>query len=136
VTQRIICSTKFDITATGVRSNFNVNRIPITTTQGLLVADQGAWIRARNQQRNWETINQIISLRTLPFNITEPVNREDAWHFSFEVDQISTVSTESDAVGLLNQDSAGVPMIVGLGEISDIGTVLDPGSNINFCLDQ
>lgn len=136
MTQRIICVTKFDITATGVRNNFNVNRIPITTTQGAVITNQKDWTRARNQQRNWETINQIISLRTLPFNIAEPLVSDGVWKFSFEVDQISTVGSDLDPVGLLSQDSAGVPMLVGLAETADTGTVLAPGSNIDFYLDQ
>jgi len=133
---RITCSTRFDITATGVRSNFQHHRIPFQDDVGHWIQDQISWQRARNQQRNWETINQIISLRTLPTDISRPtvIDENDCkiWKFEFVVDTPSSVELDGDPLGILTQDCQGVPMISGLDETPDIGDVLAPNINVFF----
>lgn len=119
----IRCCTRFDITATGVRNNFQKNRDN---------TDTASWNHRRNQQRNWETVNQIISLRTLPTNITTPQRVDDRWEFEFEVEQPATIELEGDPVGLLAADCRDVPMLVGLNESSGLTPVLLPGTNIEF----
>ena len=127
----ITCRTRFDITASGVRSNFNKNR--------MAAADEKQWTHDRNQQRNWETINQIISLRTLPVNITLPqriqVDGKTFWEFVFEVEQPATIEYDGDPVGILKADCRDVPMIVGLDEDSGIQGVLIVDTNIEFAVD-
>ena len=118
MTQRITCRTQFDITATGVRNNFHRNRVPFDTVQGIRIDTDQAWNRARNQQRNWETINQVLSLRALPTDITDPVVIEQdglrLWQFEFSVEQPGALAADGDTVGALKQDCVGVPMITGL----------------------
>jgi hypothetical protein len=59
------CLSLVDITDTGVTRS---------TQQGL----------ARNQQRNWETIIQVLGLRAQPMMISEPtVSLRDMWHVDF-----------------------------------------------------
>lgn len=93
-------------------------------------------MRARNQQRNWDTLNQIISLRCLPENISSPekitTQTGRYWMFQFEIMDAAAVSSPQDPVGLLAADSKDVPMITGLDEDSGIGTVLDPGPEGNI----
>ena len=129
---RIVCRTRFDITATGVRNSFYKNR-----DTG---ADTESWNRSRNQQRNWETVNQIISLRTLPVNISQPKhvqkNNENLWIFEFEVEQPATIGTDEDPVGILKADCRDVPMLTGLDEDDDIGSTLIVDTNIEFAVDS
>jgi hypothetical protein len=112
----IKCKTLFDITATGVRSYFKESRIPFQDQAGHFIKDMPSWTRSRNQQRNWETINQIISLRTLPEDITAPVKDRMIWQFEFSVPDLSSIGDSTDPVKLLKNDADGVPMILGLDE--------------------
>lgn len=125
---RIKCRTRFDITATGVRNSFYKNRAAD--------ADTGQWTRSRNQQRNWETLNQIISLRALPMNITEPrktkKDKKTVWEFEFEVDQPATLGTDTDPLGILQADCRDVPMLTGLEEDPGLNGVLIVNTNIDF----
>ena len=55
---QIRCRTLFDITETGVTGHFKPHRIPFRDNAGQQISDQVTWDRARNQQRNLETISQ------------------------------------------------------------------------------
>lgn len=135
---RIRCRTVFDITATGVRSHFKESRIPFHDDTGQPIEDQSSWNRSRNQQRNWETLNQLISLRTLPENISVPVyNAQDKlWQFEFDVSNIESITLNNNPVGALIVDSNQVPMIVGLQEKSNVSLILQTqGSNVNIWFD-
>jgi hypothetical protein len=133
---RIICSTRFDITATEVRSNFQAHRMPFVDSAGNMISDVSAWQRSRNQQRNWETLNQIVSLRVLPTDISIPVlqHKDDVriWTFDFSIDNPAALETDGDPLGELKRDTAGVPMIIGLNESSGINDILVPGINVFF----
>ena len=119
---RVDCYCLFDITATGVTS----------TRPG---GDQ----RARNQQRNWETLNQILALRTLPENTTVPKHQDTdlgrEWRFEFDLPGLSPVSEGDRPLGLLLHDCQAVPMITGLTETAPLVPELctqEPGANIWF----
>ena len=117
--------TLFDITATGVTGHFKSARLPYT-------AD--TWIRARNQQRNYETLTQLINLRTQIMSITTPTVDNNTWTFQFESE--SNVWDDGiDPVGVLKQDCNGVPMLKELDndpEIDSILVVAGPRQNIWF----
>lgn len=135
---QVECRTRFDISPTGIRNHHSANGIPGLDDLGQAIPDQRAWIRARNQQRNWDTVNQIISLRCLPENISSPEKIQEGlathWRFQFEIANPAAVALSHDPVGLLLADSRDVPMITGLGEDAGIAAVLDPaaGGNISF----
>ena len=99
--------------------------------------DLTSWNFSRNQQRNWETINQLISLRTQPTDIQPATNVKGVWQFVFEVDQplvYSASGLEGD-FDSLTSESNGVPMITGLNETLTNSTVLTtagPDQNIWF----
>lgn len=112
----IQCKTLFDITATGVRNNYKPYIQETVDQEGVLIDSKEAWQKARNQHRNWETINQIMALRTLPENITRPSKKHNKWVFEFDIPNLGALQTSDDPLGLLKQDTAGVPMIVGLNE--------------------
>lgn len=116
---KILCRCLFDCTATGVTGHFKSSRIPFTDKARQLVTDEATWNRARNQQRNWETLTQIISLRTQVMELTEPEFYDGAWEFEFATETADAYGPEEDPTRILCLDAEGVPMIQNLptGEI-------------------
>ena len=107
---KIICSTLIDITVTkNIRSTNN---------------------KERNQQRNWETLTQLISLRTQVTVYTEPKTLDDAslavlglnrrasriWTFEFGSEFADIYDISGEPLAALIQDCDNVPLITGLGE--------------------
>jgi hypothetical protein len=84
------------------------------------------WNRARNQQRNWESLLQIMSLRTQPMNVVPPTKHKDGWHFEFDVEAEGVLGSEfgSDDLAGLVSDCEGVPMVTGLDESGVITATL------------
>ena len=112
MTLRIRCTTTIDITATGVKNRFYKSRMPFRDHTDQLIDSDSAWHRARSQQSNWETINQIVSLRTLTDNITIPVVTHNQWQFDFDVVDSAAIALDDDPVGWLKQDCDGVPVMI------------------------
>ena len=69
---KFICKTFFDITATGVTGHYKSSRVPFNDLSNVTIEDERSWNYARNQQRNWETITQLIGLRTQISQIENP----------------------------------------------------------------
>lgn len=109
---KIRCTTKFDITATGVTGHYKPSRIPFTDASGQRITDERLWNHSRNQQRNRETITQLLSLRTQIENVTVPVLTDDVWSFEFEVESDTIFLYDNDPLGVLKQDCYGVPMLL------------------------
>lgn len=122
----INCYTLFDITDTGIRSHIRAARFPMKDKHGNEIKNEQEWVRARNQQRNWETILQIISLRSQPLRIIGPrkvdvkwkeKNKKiNAWRFNFEVEHANVFYNKTDELGALIEDVSGVPMLTQLNE--------------------
>ena len=132
---RVKCSTLFDITKTGVKNRSYKAKILFKDSNGQEITSSEDWNRARNQQCNWETLNQIISLRTLPENITSPVfvEKTRTWYFEFDVVDPASIFRDGDPVGYLLNDCVGVPMISGLDEIAGIAsTIINTGPDANI----
>ena len=133
---RVRCWTTFDITVTGVRNNFNINRLPLTDTSGQTIVTREQWHRSRNQQRNWDTINQLVSLRTLPHSVSMPQCQDTGdvrlWDFEFTIDQEDSLAEGDNMFGSLERDCKGVPMITGMHETAGQIETLVPGGNIGF----
>jgi hypothetical protein len=83
-----------------------------------MLQTQADWNRARNQHRNWESLLQVISLRTQPMNVVRPVRQSDGWYFEFEVEAQGVLSGgfDTDDLAGLRADCEGVPMVTGLDE--------------------
>ncbi len=128
MTDRLRCTTLFDITVTGTRGNYRTAQIPGQDSNGDEITNLDDWHRSRNKQRNWETVNQLISLRTLPENITNPVYDNDTktWMFEFDIPTV-TAFDNGRMLGALLDDCNNVPMILGLDEGHDLAPVLLPG---------
>lgn len=119
----IRCHTLFDITKTGVLNR----KTPINIPQEKV----NEWELNRNRQSNFDTIIQVLSLRTQPEDITNPVknvvsfkennrfgflyeNEEDqpCWSFTFTINYKNAYSDGENELGGLVFDCDGVPMLI------------------------
>ena len=134
---KFACQTLFDITATGVTGHCKVTRMPFQDHAGHVIRDTESWNRSRNQQRNWEKLTQILSLRTQLFALTAPIQDQTGtrWMFEFETETDGIYGPDSDPVSVLRADADGVPMLRELNNDPDIDTILvteGPRQNIWF----
>jgi len=127
---RFACTTQFDITATGVTGHFKSARVPFKDRTGKWVTDITDWNRARNQQRNWETLMQLISLYTQPLRVSPVRVTGRRWQFDFDTDQEDVFGLDNDPVGRLKQSCNGVPVINYVEQ--ELTTLLRPDVNIWF----
>lgn len=139
---RIRCHTLFDITQTGV-----LNRSKPTGD------DVESWVKRRNTQCNFDTILQVISLRSQPEVIKLPSEVEmseavfemfgflyteekvSCWRFEFEVQHSSVFENGITSLGALYKDCEGVPMILSDNQHSMCPKFLDTTpelKNIHF----
>jgi hypothetical protein len=108
---KIQCRCLFDITATGVTGHFKSSRIPFCDRAGRSIVNESTWNISRNQQRNWETLTQLISLRTQVIDLTDPKKINGVWEFEFATETADVYGTAEDPVGVLRNDANGVPML-------------------------
>ena len=113
---KIVCKTAFDITATGVTGRYRSTRLPFKDRAGTIIETEAHWNRSRNQQRNWESITQVLGLRTQALNLTDPVRDDQHWQFEFEIEADSVYGSVDQPFELLYADCEGVPMILNLDE--------------------
>ena len=135
---KIICRTLFDCTYTGVTGHFRVAQIPFADKTGNIIRNEQDWYRARNQQRNWETLIQVISLRTQPLNLTVPICKDGIWEFEFGADNpgVFSVLNDPDPIAGLINDFNGVPMLVSLTEEPGIeNTIIVDGDGQNIWIE-
>jgi hypothetical protein len=132
---KYVCQTLFDITATGVTGHCKITRLPFIDGADQLITDQTQWNRSRNQQRNWETLTQILGLRTQLFELTQPVKDRTGtrWMFEFETESAGVFGDVNDPVSVLRDDADGVPMLLDLDNRPDLLPVLRThGTNQNI----
>jgi hypothetical protein len=129
---RFSCATLFDITATSVTGHFKPTNIPFTDAAGHVIDSAQAWNHARNQQRNWETVTQLIGMRTQIQRLTTPIKQDNKWYFEFEVDTPAVFGPEENPVSVLQNDSIGIPMLVDLDNEVILNPRLVPDYNIWF----
>ena len=102
--------------------------IDITKTNVLKSEPQ----KERNQQRNWETVSQILSLRTqlIEIKYLEPIiddvgaysfgvnyiGKHKIWQFEFAVEHADVYAVNSDRYSTLKDDFKVAPVILGLDE--------------------
>ena len=118
----IRCCTLFDITNTGIQNK----KIPSSVT----VDQTFNWVQNRSRQANFDTVIQVISLRTQPEEISTPTRKEidfknsnmfgflfeqeepqPYWSFDFTIYYSGVYNDGINELGLLLQDCDGVPMI-------------------------
>lgn len=121
---QIQCRTIFDITETGTTGQFRPQQVPFNNRANNTIVDQATWARSRNQQRNLETILQLLQLRTQIFDVTVPINDKGYWSFLFSIEFEGIYQQGQDAFGILKQDCEDVPMLIGLDESFVTNTML------------
>jgi len=112
---KIRCCTLFDITETGTTGHFRPTQVPYNDRAGSTISNITDWNRSRNKQRNFETITQVLQLRTQIFDVNTPV-KNSKWEFEFDVESNGIYQSGQDMFGILKQDCEDVPMIIGLDD--------------------
>ena len=129
---RIRCETTFDCSATGVTGHFRSSQTPFQDATGTVIQDQVQWNRARNQQRNWETLLQILGLRCQLLDIQSPWTEAGRWCFEFTVEQ-QGVLDESNDFAALKRDCEAVPMICDLDKtMTSTAAIVTAGADQNI----
>jgi hypothetical protein len=122
MSHRIACYTLFDITRTGV-----LNR----ARPGDDIENVNEWYQKRNTQCNFDTILQVVSLRSQPDVVSDPKQisvtldksanfgskfldnkKHTIWTFDFEVQHSSVFEDGIVDLGYLYKDCEHVPMII------------------------
>lgn len=139
--QRIKAYTLLDITNTGIVRNFKKDFLPYTDKNGNIINSEQEWLFGRRQERNYETLLQVLSLRTQPMDIEGPIIIEDdikkyqfgkqyktqhpIWMMEFGYETVNALATDDDPIGLLYSDCNNVPMIVNLNEGGNVSPYID-----------
>lgn len=100
--------TIFDCTRTGVVGRFRGEMLPFQDKAGQAVTSESEWNRSRNQQRNFETLQQTIGMRTQLLEMSDPVRCDRQWCFEVTPDRADAFGT---ALSDLLDDCYNVPMI-------------------------
>lgn len=108
---KILITTLFDCTTTGVVGRYREERGRFQDQSGKWIESQLDWETARNQQRNYETLVQVISLRTQLDLVTAAERTNQTWSFSAVTDRDGVFG--EDFAALLD-DCENVPMIPGM----------------------
>jgi hypothetical protein len=69
----VVINTLVDITKTDTISQFTHQLLPYTDAAGVLITTEARWNISRQQQSNYETLVQILSLRGTPVHIDSPI---------------------------------------------------------------
>jgi hypothetical protein len=130
--RKVECHSLFDITDTGINGHTRNIAFPITDKNGNQIMTSAELNRARNQQRNFDTLLQLIGLRTQIFSIESPkvcstplFPGKKCWQFSFEIEDNAQWLVDRDEFWVLKQDSDSTPMITGLTEDPDLDPILN-----------
>jgi len=129
---KILINTHFDCTATGTTGHYRSNKIPYQDHADQPIKDQLSWDKSRNQQRNYETLIQLLSLRTQLTFVGQPTHSDGTWSFEIESDRDDVFSDDFESLML---DCEAVHMITGLNETHKISPVLilnGPDTNLWF----
>jgi hypothetical protein len=129
---RIRISTTFDCTTTGVTGHYKAAQLPFRDRAQQLIDSESAWLRSRNQQRNYETLMQIVNLYTQPINSSSARHENDQWSFEFDTEFDGVFSTGDDSLGLLKTAATGVPMLSKLDSRQIVTDSLLPDVNVFF----
>lgn len=124
--------TLFDITYTGTKRNYNARIIPFVDQAHRKIVCADTWQKSRNQQRNWDTVIQLLGLRNQPVSFTLPIvamedlanfkfgpkyiGKANVWKFTCEYEHADLYRVGDNVFKILEDDFRNVPMITGLSE--------------------
>ena len=131
-----------------LRVSVGYTLVDITQTNVLSSTDS----KQRNQQRNWETLVQVLGLRAQLLTLSSPqmldlditgskfgsnyTGHHYVWTFKFGTEQDGVYSDSKSIFGTLENDFVNVPIITGLNERTILTTrtfvVSGPATNIYF----
>jgi hypothetical protein len=126
---KISVETLFDCSTTGTTGNFRPASLPYHDRINNEIRDYATWARSRNQQRNWETLLQVLGLRCQLVEIQPSSYRDGRWHFSFEIENDAVFGSDLE---LLKRDCHGVPMVSLAQESPTAATVSCHGPDQNI----
>lgn len=134
--QKIRCYTLFNITKTGITNRRNSSKLGPDKDK--------EWEKLRNTQCNLDTLIQVISLRSQPENITDPIQEivlfedcdlfgfmydkqecQSTWSFEFTVNYHGVYNDGINELGYLYSDCDSVPMIKTEGDWDKLPVFLD-----------
>jgi hypothetical protein len=143
--QKFECYCLFDITATAVTGHQRNTEYPYISKSGIQIRNAQELAQARNQQRNLDTILQLVGMRTQIFEVTAPEvvtehisefawagDTVKVWKFSFEIEPQSQWTVDNDEFWVLKNDSHSTPMLLGLTETAKMNPwIVTQGNCIN-----
>ena len=140
--------TLIDISATGIISEYRSD-VPMPFVDDLknIINDRETWSISRNEQRNWETLVQCISLRAQPIMLGESAvenisvasldfgykGKQNVWTFDFGFETADIFTDSGDPVKLLIEQLDVIPILTGLKETAELttNTIVTTGLKVN-----
>jgi len=148
IRSRYKIKTLIDISPTGMISEFR-NDVPLPFVDDLsnIINNKETWNVSRNEQRNWETVIQCISIRAQPIMLEAPIietvnlaslgfgytGKKKVWTFEFGFETTDVYLNYDDPVNLLIQQLDIIPIITGLNETTNLitNTMVTTGIKVN-----
>ena len=127
--------TLIDISSTGMISEFRDNiPLPFVDDLGNIINNVETWNISRNEQRNWETLVQCISIRAQPIMLQEPSSKtvsvgslgfgykgkHKVWTMEFGFENADIFKDGGDPVKLLTDQLDIIPILTNLHETANI----------------
>jgi hypothetical protein len=136
----------FDITSTAVNGHQRNVEYPYVSRSGVEINNPRDLAQARNQQRNLDTVLQLLGMRTQVFEISKSEITSDippefawagtesrVWRFTFEIEPQSQWTVDGDNFCILKADSELTPILLGLTETAKMEPwIKTQGPNINI----
>lgn len=143
-----------DITNTGVLAQYKRDLPRFIDNANQIVDNEATWNRSRNQQRNWETLTQLMGMITQPTILQVPkrYDEQDLSSLGFGGDitgshTVWTFTIGAEQTGVFNTDRIGgrllelcqdIPVIAGLKETANLNpsTFITDGPFTNLYFDN
>jgi hypothetical protein len=140
--------TLVDISATGMISEYRKD-VPLPFVDDLknIINNQETWNISRNEQRNWETLVQCISIRAQPIMLKEPVvetvsissmdfgytGKHKVWTMEFGFELADIFKVDNDPISLLAEQLDIIPVLTDLQETVNLttNTLATTGAKVN-----
>ena len=141
--------TLIDISPTGIISEYRAD-VPLPFVDDLrnIINNQETWNISRNEQRNWETLVQCVSIRAQPIMLEAPTienvsvaplgftgytGKKKVWTFEFGFETADVYLENDDPIKLLIQQLDIIPIVTGLRETASLttSTMVTTGTKVN-----
>lgn len=147
--------TLFDISKTDTLRVYNPGMKSVINNLGQDISLEHHWNHSRNQHRNWQTIVQLLGIRSQVDDLTTSqcfINQDlrdykfgkrylgnhNIWSVGFSLNAFREVEQFETALEVLKNDFSHVPLIVGLNETTKFTTncfvTSGPDQNVYFSI--